>query len=125
MNYLPPAEAADAQKAIDSAARAAGRDPSLIRRIYNLPGAFTSKAPGPARDTDKTIVGPPEHWAAVLTHLALELGFATFILLMPPDPEALRTFIEDVAPEVRGRVTAARAQASSEPTVATADATSR
>jgi alkanesulfonate monooxygenase SsuD/methylene tetrahydromethanopterin reductase-like flavin-dependent oxidoreductase (luciferase family) len=31
MNYLPPADAADAQEAIDVAARAAGRDPSLIR----------------------------------------------------------------------------------------------
>jgi alkanesulfonate monooxygenase SsuD/methylene tetrahydromethanopterin reductase-like flavin-dependent oxidoreductase (luciferase family) len=119
MNYLPPADAADAQEVIDSAARAAGRDPSLIRRIYNVPGAFTAEAPGPARDTDKTIVGPPEHWAAVLTQLALELGFGTFILTVPPDPDALRTFIEEVAPEVRERVAAARAQASSEPAVVT------
>jgi alkanesulfonate monooxygenase SsuD/methylene tetrahydromethanopterin reductase-like flavin-dependent oxidoreductase (luciferase family) len=125
MNYLPPADAAHAQEVIDVAARAAGRDPSLIRRIYNVPGALTSKAPGPARDTDKAIVGPPEHWAAVLTHLALELGFSTFVLMMPPDPAALLTFIEDVAPEVRARVTAARGDASSEPTAATAHATSQ
>jgi alkanesulfonate monooxygenase SsuD/methylene tetrahydromethanopterin reductase-like flavin-dependent oxidoreductase (luciferase family) len=125
MNYLPPTEAADAQDAIDSAARAAGRHPSSIRRIYNVPGAFTSKAPSPARDTDKTIVGPPEHWAAVLTHLALDLGFGTFILMMPADPGALRTFIEDVAPEVRERVAAARARASSELAVAAAGASRR
>jgi alkanesulfonate monooxygenase SsuD/methylene tetrahydromethanopterin reductase-like flavin-dependent oxidoreductase (luciferase family) len=116
MNYLPPAEAAGALEAIDEAARQAGRDPASIRRIYNVPGAFSAAAPTPARDTDKSIVGPPEHWAAVLTHLALDLGFGTFILLAPPDPDALRTFIEDVAPEVRERVTAARALASSEPT---------
>jgi alkanesulfonate monooxygenase SsuD/methylene tetrahydromethanopterin reductase-like flavin-dependent oxidoreductase (luciferase family) len=72
-----------------------------------------------ARDADQAIVGPPEHWATVLTHLALDHGFGTFILLMPPEPEALRTFIEDVAPEVRERVAAARAQASSEPAVGT------
>jgi hypothetical protein len=34
----------------------------------------------------------------------------TFILVAPPDPDALRTFIEDVAPQVRSRVTTARAR---------------
>jgi len=67
-------------------------------------------APAPARDTDRSIVGPPEHWIEALTHFALDLGFATFILTTPPDPDTLRTFIEEVAPEVRERVGAARAQ---------------
>jgi alkanesulfonate monooxygenase SsuD/methylene tetrahydromethanopterin reductase-like flavin-dependent oxidoreductase (luciferase family) len=111
MNYLPPAQAAEAQEVIDGAARVAGRDPREIRRIYNVPGAFAASAPAPARDTDQSIVGPPEHWAAVLTHLALDLGFGTFVLIAPPDPDVLRTFIEDVAPDVRERVAAARAQA--------------
>ena len=47
----------------------------------------------------------------MLTHLALDHGFGTFVLLAPPDPEMLRTFIEDVAPQVRERVAAARATA--------------
>jgi alkanesulfonate monooxygenase SsuD/methylene tetrahydromethanopterin reductase-like flavin-dependent oxidoreductase (luciferase family) len=118
MNYLPPAQAVEAQDAIDRAAAAAGRDPGEIRRIYNVPGTFTANAPAPAHDTDKSIVGPPQHWAAVLTHLALDLGFGTFILLMPPASDALRMFIKDVAPDVRERVAAARAQA--EPVAATA-----
>jgi alkanesulfonate monooxygenase SsuD/methylene tetrahydromethanopterin reductase-like flavin-dependent oxidoreductase (luciferase family) len=118
MNYLPPAQAAEAQDVIDRAAAAAGRDPGEIRRIYNVPGTFTANAPAPAHDTDKSIVGPPQHWAAVLTHLALDLGFGTFILLMPPASDALRMFIKDVAPDVRERVAAARAQA--EPVAATA-----
>jgi hypothetical protein len=46
----------------------------------------------------------------VLTHLALDLGFGSFILLGPPDPEPLRTFIGGVEPDIRERVTAARAQ---------------
>jgi alkanesulfonate monooxygenase SsuD/methylene tetrahydromethanopterin reductase-like flavin-dependent oxidoreductase (luciferase family) len=116
MNYMPPAAAAEAQAVIDRAAREAGRDPSEIRRIYNAPGAFTETAPAPARDTDEAIVGPPDHWAEVLTHFALDLGFGTFLLMSPPDPDALRTFIEDVAPQVRERVAAARAHASSGPT---------
>jgi hypothetical protein len=91
MNYMPPVEAARSQDVIDRAARAAGRDPSAIRRIYNVPGAFAREAPRPADDTDRAIVGPPEHWAEVLTHLAKD---------------------------VRERVAAARAGASSESTVA-------
>jgi hypothetical protein len=51
-------------------------------------------------------------------HLALDLGFGTFILLGPPDPDMLRTFIQEVAPDVRERVAAARVQA--EPVAATA-----
>ena len=109
MNYMPPA-AAEAQTLIDRAAREAGRDPGEIRRIYNMPGAFTAAASAPARDTDEAIVGPPEHWSEVLTHLALDLGFGTFVLMGQPDPELLRTFIEDVAPRVRERVATARAR---------------
>jgi hypothetical protein len=63
MNYLPAAQAAGAHELIDSAAQAAGRDPSAIRCIYNVPGTFTTKAAAPARDTDTSVVGPPEHWA--------------------------------------------------------------
>jgi alkanesulfonate monooxygenase SsuD/methylene tetrahydromethanopterin reductase-like flavin-dependent oxidoreductase (luciferase family) len=109
MNYQPPAAAAEAQTMIDRAALEAGRDPSEIRRIYNVPGAFAAAAPAPASDTDEAIVGPPDHWVEVLTHFAVDLGFGTFVLIAPPDPEVLRTFIEDVAPRVRERVAAARA----------------
>ncbi len=108
MNYLPPAAAAESQAVIDRAAREAGRDPREIRRIYNIPGAFTPAADAPASDSDESIVGPPDHWVEVLTHLALDLGFDTFMLAAPPDPDTLRTFIEDVAPQVRQRVEKAR-----------------
>jgi alkanesulfonate monooxygenase SsuD/methylene tetrahydromethanopterin reductase-like flavin-dependent oxidoreductase (luciferase family) len=109
MNFYPPAAVAESQTIIDQAAREAGRDPGEIRRIYNVPGAFTATAPAPASDTDEAIVGPPEHWVEVLRHLALDLGFGTLMLIAPPEPEMLRTFIEDVAPQVRERVAAARA----------------
>jgi hypothetical protein len=49
------------------------------------------------------------------THTGVQRAF---ILLAPPDPDLLRTFIEDVAPDVRERVAAARAQA--EPAAAAA-----
>jgi alkanesulfonate monooxygenase SsuD/methylene tetrahydromethanopterin reductase-like flavin-dependent oxidoreductase (luciferase family) len=109
MNYMRPTAAAEAQTVIDGAAHEAGRDPGDIRRIYNMSGAFTAAAPAPARDTDQAIVGPPEHWAEVLTHYALDLGFDTFILIAQPDADTLQTFIEDVAPRVRDCVATARA----------------
>jgi alkanesulfonate monooxygenase SsuD/methylene tetrahydromethanopterin reductase-like flavin-dependent oxidoreductase (luciferase family) len=84
-----------------------------------MSGAFVPAAPAPARDTDQAILGPPpEHWAEVLTHLALDVGFGTFLLIAPPQPDSLRTFIEDVAPEVRERVASARAAAPSSPSPA-------
>jgi alkanesulfonate monooxygenase SsuD/methylene tetrahydromethanopterin reductase-like flavin-dependent oxidoreductase (luciferase family) len=109
MVYMPPAQVPAAEELIDTAARDAGRDPRAIRRIYIVSGEFTASAPAPARDTDQAIVGPPEHWVEVLTHLSLDLGFSVFGLATPRDPDTLRTFIEDVAPEVRERVDAARA----------------
>lgn len=109
MNYMPPATAVDGNDIIDNAAREAGRDPSEIRRLYNVPGEFAATAPASASDTDESIVGPPDHWVDALTHLALDLGFGTFALIAPPEPETLRTFIEEVAPQVRERVAAARA----------------
>ena len=109
MNYMPPAETRPAQELIDSAAREAGRDPRAIRRIALVPGAFAAAAPAPATDIDQAIVGPPDHWADVLTHLALDLGFGSFNLVGPPDPGTLKTFIDEVAPDVRERVAAGRA----------------
>ena len=114
MNYYPPAAVADSLTIIDQAAREAGRDPREIRRIYNVPGEFTATAPAPARDTDESIVGPPDHWVGVLTHLAIDLGFSSLILIAPPDPETLRIFIQDVSPRVRERVEAARADGASD-----------
>jgi alkanesulfonate monooxygenase SsuD/methylene tetrahydromethanopterin reductase-like flavin-dependent oxidoreductase (luciferase family) len=108
MQYLPPAGAAEAQSVIDVAARDAGRDARDIRRLYNVPGEFVPSPPAPASDNDEAVVGPPDHWSHVLTHLALDYGFSTFALIAPPDPKMLLTFIEEVAPQVRDRVAVAR-----------------
>jgi alkanesulfonate monooxygenase SsuD/methylene tetrahydromethanopterin reductase-like flavin-dependent oxidoreductase (luciferase family) len=83
INYLPPAQAARTQAIIDGAAGEAGRKPAAIRRIYNVGGAFTD---------------------------APDIGLATFILTREADPQALGTLIDGVAPAVRKRVAAARAE---------------
>jgi alkanesulfonate monooxygenase SsuD/methylene tetrahydromethanopterin reductase-like flavin-dependent oxidoreductase (luciferase family) len=108
MSYVPPVEAAPRNALIDAAARAAGRDPAAIRRIYNVGGEFTASAAAPPSPTDRQFVGPAAHWVEALTGLALEQGFSTFILWTPPEVHPLRTYIEEVAPAVRERVAAAR-----------------
>lgn len=108
MSYVVPQATVAANAIIDNAAREAGRDPAVIRRIYNLGGRFTPTAPAPATDADREIAGPVSHWVEVLTHQAIDLGFSSFILWSTPDPETLRLFIKEVAPAVRERVKAAR-----------------
>jgi alkanesulfonate monooxygenase SsuD/methylene tetrahydromethanopterin reductase-like flavin-dependent oxidoreductase (luciferase family) len=112
MGYMPPRVAAAGGARIDAAAREAGRDPSAIRRLYNIGGAFTAAAPAIATDDDQAIVGPVDHWVRVLVHQAADLGFDSFVFGGPPDPTALRIFIAEVAPAVRERVAALRASRS-------------
>lgn len=109
ISYVPPARARQGQAIIDAAAREAGRDPSEIVRIYNVSGSFSRTAPAPFAETDQEIVGPVEHWIEVLTTLSLDLGFSKFVLWMPPEPDAMRIFANEVIPAVRERVAAARA----------------
>jgi alkanesulfonate monooxygenase SsuD/methylene tetrahydromethanopterin reductase-like flavin-dependent oxidoreductase (luciferase family) len=104
MRYMTPRQAAENSLIIDEGARAAGRHPSQIRRIYNCTGEFTESAPAPASDDDRKISGPIDHWIDVITHQVLDFGFSTFILFGPPDRNYLETFIQRVAPGVRERV---------------------
>jgi alkanesulfonate monooxygenase SsuD/methylene tetrahydromethanopterin reductase-like flavin-dependent oxidoreductase (luciferase family) len=112
MGYLPPRAAAAAGARIDAAARAAGRDPAAIRRLYNISGTFTDAAPAAATDDDRDIQGPVDRWVEVLVHLAADLGFDSFVLGGWPDPAVMRTFVAEVAPAVRERVAALRASRS-------------
>jgi alkanesulfonate monooxygenase SsuD/methylene tetrahydromethanopterin reductase-like flavin-dependent oxidoreductase (luciferase family) len=81
---------------IDEGAAAAGRDPSEIRRVYNVGGTI---ADGP---TKALLDGSPEHWVETLTRFAEELGFDTFVFW--PDEEPLlqlERFAEEVVPALR------------------------
>jgi alkanesulfonate monooxygenase SsuD/methylene tetrahydromethanopterin reductase-like flavin-dependent oxidoreductase (luciferase family)/hemerythrin-like domain-containing protein len=88
--YLQEGDLAAGNRAIDAAAAEAGRDPSAIRRLLNMP----------ASDVEE------------LTRLALEDGIGTFIL-MADDARAVQAFAEEVAPAVRERVAAERSGSSS------------
>ena len=108
MSYVPPAQAAKSNTIIDEAARAAGRDPSAIRRIYNIGGDVAPIVEAGSSDDDRQIVGPRDHWVEVLSHLALDHGFSTFVLWGVPAAPRLRMFIEEIAPAVKERVAQAR-----------------
>jgi len=98
--YLEPGALAAGNQRIDRAAAQAGREPSSIRRLLNISGAFSGAAAGP-------LDGPPERWVEELTRMAVEDGVGTFIL-MADDSDRIQTFAADVAPLVRQEVAARR-----------------
>ena len=84
------------QRAIDEGARAAGRDPGEIRRLLNVSGKIVDG------DVSELLVGPPEHWVETLAGFARDLGFDTFLLWSPEDPEEqLERFAAEVVPALR------------------------
>lgn len=110
MAYVPPSQAAASNAIVDAAARAAGREPAVIRRIYNVGGDVAPTVEGGASDDDRQIVGPRDHWIEVLTHLAVDHGFSTFVLSGVPTAPRLRMFIEEIAPAVCAGVAEVRAE---------------
>jgi alkanesulfonate monooxygenase SsuD/methylene tetrahydromethanopterin reductase-like flavin-dependent oxidoreductase (luciferase family) len=84
---------------IDEAAGAAGRDPSEIRRIFNVSGQITPGARGAG-----PLDGPVDQWIETLVAWAEDLGADAFIV-WPPDTDV--RFVErlaaEIAPAVRER----------------------
>jgi alkanesulfonate monooxygenase SsuD/methylene tetrahydromethanopterin reductase-like flavin-dependent oxidoreductase (luciferase family) len=103
--YVPPDEVPAKQKIIDDSARAAGRDPAEIRRIYNVIGAIGDLRGGPG------LVGDVRLWTDTLTEWAVDLGFDTFIFWPVTAQRAqLDVFASEVVPAVRERVGRIRGQ---------------
>ena len=95
--YMGPEAFAVASAQIDEAADAAGRDPTAIRRIYNIGGMITDGSPG-----DDPLVGPVDRWVDTLTGWAIDLGVDTFVF-WPSDTGTaqIERFSVEVAPAVR------------------------
>jgi hemerythrin-like domain-containing protein len=93
-------------RTIDEAAVEAGRDPSAIRRAYNIHGQFAVTESG-------YLQGPPSLWIEQLTGLVMEHGMSVFVLAASPETVSdLQRFAEEVAPGVREAVEKARSGAS-------------
>jgi alkanesulfonate monooxygenase SsuD/methylene tetrahydromethanopterin reductase-like flavin-dependent oxidoreductase (luciferase family) len=89
----------DANRRIDDAATAAGRNPDDILRIYNIGGRITDG------ESSGFLQGPVDQWVDQLTELTVDYGMDGYILGPGEHPqEQLRRFAADVAPQVRENV---------------------
>jgi alkanesulfonate monooxygenase SsuD/methylene tetrahydromethanopterin reductase-like flavin-dependent oxidoreductase (luciferase family)/FAD/FMN-containing dehydrogenase len=102
LSYLPMEDIAPANRTVDEAATAAGRDPREIRRLLNISGTFGGQS--------GFLAGSPERWVEDLLPLVTEHGFSAFIL-GGDDPTAIEIFGREVAPALREAVAAARGAA--------------
>jgi alkanesulfonate monooxygenase SsuD/methylene tetrahydromethanopterin reductase-like flavin-dependent oxidoreductase (luciferase family) len=94
LSYLEEGDLARGNRAIDQAAMEAGRDPTAIRRLLNVPA---------------------ETGIDELTRYALEDGIGTFFV-MADDASTIERFASEIAPAVREHVAAERSGASSRET---------
>lgn len=103
---------------IDEAATEADRDPSSIRRLYNVGGVITESG------GSGFLEGPPSLWSEQLASLALEGGIDGFLFVPSGDvEEQVHRFAEEVAPAVRGAVSGERDGAACAPGEAAAAGT--
>ncbi|MEU4395968.1 LLM class flavin-dependent oxidoreductase [Kribbella sp. NPDC023855] len=107
--YLPPEDLPALNKLIDEAAVEAGRDPSAVRRLYNISGNFNGHG--------GFLQGPEAQWIDQLTELTLTQGISTYILASDT-PEDIHRFAE-VATAVQEAVTTARTTTPTPTTAAT------
>jgi alkanesulfonate monooxygenase SsuD/methylene tetrahydromethanopterin reductase-like flavin-dependent oxidoreductase (luciferase family) len=106
MGYADPPDLPEMSAAVDEAARAAGRHPAEIRRLYNVNGEFGTGA--------GFLEGGPAQWAEQLAELTLTTGMSSYVLAVASESD-LRRFAEEVAPAVRELVEAARSSGHDEP----------
>lgn len=93
---LPLEEVPPRQRAIDDAARAAGRDPASIRRIANVSGRIADG------EVTGWLEGPVEHWVEELSRLVRDYGFDGFVVSVDADaPDQIERLGGEVAPAVR------------------------
>ena len=98
-SYAPPEKLPAMQARIDAAAAEAGREPSAVRRLYNVMGLI-GNSPSAA-----PFQGPVEQWVDELTRLYLNTGIDTFILGLPEPPrDQMERFMGEIAPRVRENI---------------------
>ena len=98
-SYFPRESLLSRHERIDEAAVDTGRDPSSIRRLYNVLGRVTDGA------SNGWLSGPAAQWVDELTELTLTYGMDAFIFGPATDPvRQTHRFAEDVVPAVRAAV---------------------
>ena len=105
--YLPYERWAESNEVLNRAGRDAGRDAADIRRVAQLVGTIEAGAAAPrplAQSGADPVRADVAGWVELLTRLATEQPFTTFVLWPEQvDEEQIRLFAEEVAPGVRER----------------------
>ena len=100
--YSPPGRLPGMHARIDEGAAEAGRDPSEIKRVYNVSGSIGPGGEGP-------LEGPVGKWVETLARFVVEDGMDTFVFWPARDHERQTgLFAAEVVPAVREAVEAAR-----------------
>jgi alkanesulfonate monooxygenase SsuD/methylene tetrahydromethanopterin reductase-like flavin-dependent oxidoreductase (luciferase family) len=97
--FLDLADVPAMQQRIDTAATQAGRDPSQIRRVFNVMGAITDTGP---TEKGRSLIGPPGFWLDALHDYQQRLGFDSFVF-WPTQGDRLaqtRRFLQEVRPNL-------------------------
>jgi alkanesulfonate monooxygenase SsuD/methylene tetrahydromethanopterin reductase-like flavin-dependent oxidoreductase (luciferase family) len=107
-SYLPPEAALEKQAAVDEGAEQAGRQPTSVRRGYNLMGViqtgdndFSAKAKKPG-----ILIGTPEDWREWILEFHHKLRFDTFICwpIGGDEVRQIEIFAREIAPGVREEI---------------------
>jgi alkanesulfonate monooxygenase SsuD/methylene tetrahydromethanopterin reductase-like flavin-dependent oxidoreductase (luciferase family) len=97
LGWATPDLVPEMSRHIDEAAKAAGRSPSDVRRVYNLTGGAIANGPATG-----LLQGAPEHWIETLSGFAADLGFDTFVFWPSGDlVEQVERFAREVSPALR------------------------
>lgn len=106
--YLPPRGLARSNRLIDEGAQKAGRDPSEIRRGYNLMGVLDlDGADTPLREEKEGVFyGPVEHWVEEIVRLYQEYRQDTFIFWPNAgnEPLQIEAFAREVVPAAMQKI---------------------
>ncbi|RPI97747.1 MAG: LLM class flavin-dependent oxidoreductase, partial [Chloroflexi bacterium] len=105
VSYVPYAQLKAVNEQIDAGARAAGRDPDAVRRLYNVMGVIT-----PRETVDgfegKSYSGTVQQWIDHLSMLVRDCCQDTFVFWPTEgDPvEQMKLFASEIAPGVKEAV---------------------
>ncbi len=97
--YLELADVPAMQQRVDDGARAAGRNPADVRRVFNVMGQISDTEPV---QNGHRLVGPVGYWIETLTDYRDRLGFDSFVF-WPVGGDRVaqtKTFLEEVRPRL-------------------------
>jgi alkanesulfonate monooxygenase SsuD/methylene tetrahydromethanopterin reductase-like flavin-dependent oxidoreductase (luciferase family) len=99
--YLDLADVPSMQRRIDDAAEQAGREPWVIRRVFNVMGMISDDGP---TENGRRLIGPSNFWADALNDYHDRFGFDSFTFwpVSGDRSEQVERFFAEVRPQLDG-----------------------